>query len=320
MQRHHNAGPEGRSPAPPPRSVGVGALLADGRAFAILSAATFALKAIFVKLAYAAHPIEPLTLLALRMGLALPLFLWLGFRERRAASSPLGARTWGGVLLVGFLGYYLSSLFDFIGLSHITAGLERLILFLYPTLVLLFGALWLKQPVGGRALFALVLCYLGLAAAVGHDLRQTGDARAVATGAAWVFASCVTYALYYLGVGKLAATVGSTRLAAYGGGASCLMVLLHYAVMGSPSRLVELPLRVWGYAAAMATISTVLPIVLLSAAIRRLGAGRAATFATLGPVLTITFAWLLLGEEFTWLQGAGLALVVGGVSWLGKQR
>lgn len=295
-------------------------VLSDGRTLAVASAAAFALKAIFVKLAYAAHPIDPLSLLALRMGLALPLFVWLAHRERGAPPEPLTPRRWGGVLLVGFLGYYLSSLFDFIGLSYISAGLERLILFVYPTLVLLFGALWLKQRVRAKAWAALAVCYVGLAAAVFHDLRQSGDARVVAVGAAWVFASAVTYALYYLGVGKLGPMVGSTRLAAYSGAASCLMVLAHYAAVGSPARLAELPASVWGYAAAMASISTVFPIVLLAAAIRRLGAGRAATFATLGPVLTIAFAWVFLGEPFTWLQGVGLVLVVGGVTWLGKQR
>jgi drug/metabolite transporter (DMT)-like permease len=294
----------------------------DGRAFAVSAAAAFALKAIFVKLAYAATPtpIDPLSLLALRMGIALPFFLWLALRERRASSEPLTPRLWGWVLLAGFVGHYLSSLFDFIGLSYISAGLERLILFLYPTLVLLFGALWLKQPVRAQAWWALVMCYLGLAAAVWHDLRLAGDLRAAALGVAWVFASCVTYALYYLVVGKLAPKIGSTRLATYGGAASCFMVLAHHGAAGSPSRLGQVPPAVWGYAAAMATISTVLPIVLLAAAIRRLGAGRAATFATLGPVLTIAFAWLILGEPFTWLQGVGLALVLGGVTWLGRQR
>lgn len=307
---------EGRVTAPSSRRP----LFADGRVFAVCSAATFALKAIFVKLAYAAHPIDPLSLLALRMGIALPFFLWLARRERDALTEPLTPRLWGGVLLVGFVGYYLSSLFDFIGLSYISVGLERLILFLYPTLVLLFGALWLKQPVRAQAWGALVVCYLGLAAAVWHDLRLSGDARAAAIGITWVFASCVTYALYYLGVGRLAARVGSTRLATYSGAASCFMVLAHYGAVGSPSRLGQLPAAVWGYAAAMATISTVLPIVLLATAIRRLGAGRAATFATLGPVLTLAFAWVILGEPFTWLQGVGLVLVLGGVTWLGKQR
>ncbi|WP_437786051.1 DMT family transporter [Sorangium sp. So ce1097] len=295
-------------------------LLDDGRTFAVLSAATFALKAIFVKLAYAAHPIDAVSLLALRMGIALPFFLWLARRERGARAARMTPRLWGGVLLVGFLGYYLSSLFDFIGLTYISTGLERLILFVYPTLVLLIGAVWLKQPMRAQAWGALAVCYLGLAAAVWHDLEQSGDARAVAIGGAWVFASSVTYALYYIGVGKLASAVGSTRLAAYCGATSCVMVLAHYAATGSPARLAELPASVWAYAAAMATISTVLPIVLLAAAIRRLGAGRAATFSTLGPVLTIAFAWVILGEPFTWQQVIGLALVVGGVSWLGRAR
>ncbi|MDK2124197.1 DMT family transporter [Parachitinimonas caeni] len=297
---------------------GLSQYLLDGRVLAMLAAAGFSMKAIFVKLSYAAYPVDPITLLALRMVLALPLFLLLAWRERGA--GPLGRQDIWLLLLIGFLGYYLSSLTDFIGLFYISAGLERLILFTYPTLVLLFGAVLLKQPIPAKAWPPMLVCYIGIFAAVGHDLQQRADGHTVLIGAAWVFASAVSYALYYLGVGKLAKRIGSTRMAGWAGAASSGMVLAHFAAVGDFTVLPKLPGIIWGYSAAMAVFSTVLPIALLAAAIRRLGAGVAAGYATLGPVLTIVFAWLLLGESFTWMQALGLGLVMGGVSWLARSK
>ena len=147
----------------------------DGRLYAVLAAAGFSLKAVFVKLAYAAGPVDALTLLAC-------------------------------------LGYYLSSLFDFQGLAYITAGLERLILYLYPTIVLLLQVWLTRRKPEGRVWRALGICYLGLAIAFAHDLDQSGHGIKVLTGAVWVFASAVTYALYYLGTGDMVERIGSMRL------------------------------------------------------------------------------------------------------------
>ena len=150
-------------------------VLDDGRFYAVLSAAGFSLKAIFVKLAYAAGPVDALTLLAMRMGLALPLFVWLLWWSRGSGEGALSLLDGGRVLLLGMLGYYLSSLFDFYGLELISAGLERLILFSYPTLVLLLQALVMRERPSRRMLLAIGLCYLGLAVAFVHDLGSAGS-------------------------------------------------------------------------------------------------------------------------------------------------
>lgn len=297
----------------PPR---MSAWLNDGRFYAVLAAAGFSLKAVFVKLAYAAAPVEPLTLLAMRMGIALPLFIWLIWKTGGAGSVRLGAGDFMRIAMLGCVGYYLSSLFDFYGLVYITAGLERMILYLYPTMVLLLQAWLSRQRPGRHAWRAMAICYTGLAVAFAHDLHQRGEGQSVLVGSAWVFASAVTYAFYYHGTGSMVGRIGSTRLAGLAGSASSLLVLTHFFLFGQSDALSGLPGTVWMHAALMAVVSTVLPVWWLSLAIQRLGAGQAAAIGTLGPVLTVFAAWMLLGESLSLLQLAGLALVMFGVTRL----
>lgn len=288
----------------------------DGRLYAVLSAAGFSLKAVFVKLGYAAGPVDALTLLALRMGIALPLFVWLVWRSRDNTQAPLDGMDAIRILLLGTFGYYLSSLFDFYGLEYISAGLERLILYLYPTLVLVFQAIASRRRPAFRTAQAMAICYLGLGIAFVHDLGLTGHGEQVMTGAAWVFASAVTYALYYLGTGAMVKRLGSMRLAGLAGSASSILVLAHYILYGAPAKLLTLPATVWLYAALMALLSTALPVYWMALAIQRMGAAQAAAVGSLGPVLTVLASWALLGEQLSAFQLGGLALVMFGVSRL----
>lgn len=291
----------------------------DGRLYAVLAATGFSMKAVFVKLGYAAAPVDALTLLALRMGFALPLFLWLAWLSSPARdpdAEPLSFKDGVHIVILGFLGYYLSSLFDFYGLETITAGLERLILFLYPTLVLLFHACLTRQRPSPRTLQALAICYLGLGIGFVHDLQVTGWSRDVMVGSSWVFASAVTYALYYLGTGALLTRIGSMRLAGLAGSASCVFVLGHYLAAGDPASLRDLPAAVWLNGGLMAVVSTALPIYWLALGIQRMGTAQAAAVGNLGPVLTVFASWLLLDEPLSLYQLGGLALVILGVSRL----
>lgn len=288
-------------------------LLRDGKVYAVLAAAGFSLKAVFVKLAYAAGPVDALTLLAMRMLLALPLFAWLAFTAP-AGGQPLQSKQIAHIALLACIGYYLSSLYDFIGLSYISAGLERMILYVYPTLVLLIGMYFSKQKSGGKLWQALAICYSGLLLAFGNDLQQKSDFSTVMIGGAWIFAAAFVYALYYLGVAELVGKVGSLRLTGLAGMFSCGWVLLHFALFGQTSQLYTASAGVWGNALLMALLSTVLPIYWLALAIQRLGPGPAAAAGSIGPVLTLFAAWLLLGESVSLLQLAGMALVMLGVA------
>jgi len=285
----------------------------DGRLYAVLAAAGFSMKAVFVKLGYAAAPVDALSLLALRMLCALPLFLWLLRMARDRGAIRLGVADIGRILLLGFSGYYLASLFDFFGLETISAGLERLILYLYPSLVLVFQMMLTGERPGARTLQAMAICYLGLGIGFVHDMQLAGWSREVLVGAAWVFASAVSYAIYYIGTGAVVQRIGSMRLAGLAGSAACVLVLAHFAAVGAPSALPELPSSVWLIAAAMALVSTVLPIYWTALAISRLGPAQTAAFGNLGPVLTVVAAWLMLGEPLSGWQMGGLALVLLGV-------
>jgi len=201
-------------------------------------------------------------------------------------------------------------------LQYISAGLERLILFTYPTLVLVFQAIALRERPSLRTLSAMGLCYLGLGIAFVHDVSVAGVGQQVVLGSLWVFASAVTYALYYSGTGMMLKRMGSMRLAGLCGTASSLMVLAHYLLVAPVGQLWQLPGAVWANAALMAVFSTVLPIYWLALAIQRLGPTHTAAVGNLGPVLTVLASWALLSEEISLYQIVGLAVVLFAVSRL----
>lgn len=281
---------------------------------AVLAAFGFSFKAVLVKLAYAlpaAVPLEAVTLLTLRMVFALPAFIWVGLRASRNA-EPLTHLDWLALVALGLLGYYGASILDFIGLRYITAGLERLILFTYPTLTVLIGVLFLGHRLSRRELAALALCYAGIAAAFAHDLHLTGDESTVWVGAAFVFASSLSYALYLVGGGQMIARLGAARFTALAMLASTAATLIHFLAT-QPLSSLALPWQIYALGLAMAVFSTVVPVFALAAAIRRIGAGRAALVGTVGPLLTIFFGWWLLNEAISAAQIAGAVLVVAGV-------
>ncbi|BBR53775.1 MULTISPECIES: DMT family transporter [Pseudomonas] len=288
----------------------------NGGVYAVLAALGFSFKAIFVKLAYAAGPVDAITLLAMRMGLALPLFAWLTWLSRGQSAAKLGLGDGLRVAGLGLLGYYLASLFDFYGLQYISAGLERLILFTYPTLVLVFQAIALRERPTLRTLTAMGLCYLGLGIAFVHDVSVAGVGEQVVLGSLWVVASAVSYALYYSGTGIMLKRMSSMRLAGLCGIASSLMVLAHYLLVADIGQLWQQPLAIWIHAGLMAVFSTVLPIYWVALAIQRLGPTHTAAVGNLGPVLTMLASWAILSEQISGYQLAGLALVLYGVTRL----
>ncbi|MET0320372.1 MAG: DMT family transporter [Duganella sp.] len=283
---------------------------------ALIAAFSFSMKAIFVKLAY--HwPVEAVTLLALRMAFSLPFFIVIGLRESRKA-QPLSVRQWVIVVALGLLGYYGASIFDFIGLRYISAGLERLILFSYPTLTLIFGAVFFGQRIKQREYAALALCYLGIAAAFAHDLDVAQDMSQVWIGGGFVLASSICYALYLSGSGHIIPILGASRFTALAMLVSTGATLLHF-VIAQPLQALDQPWQVLALCLAMALFSTVLPVFAQSAAIRRIGSGRAALIGTIGPVLTIVMSWVVLDEPITLWQWIGTALVVAGVLMAGRK-
>lgn len=287
-----------------------------GMALAILAAFGFSFKAILVKLSYP-YGVDAITLLALRMSFALPVFLWVGFSSSRGAPK-LSARDWLGVFIMGLAGYYGASVFDFLGLQYISAGLERLILFTYPTLTLIFGMALTRRLASRREVAALALCYVGIGAAFWHDLTFAADAAAIWLGSGLVFGSALCYAIYLTGSARLIARLGTARFAALATLISTAAVFGHFLAVQPVSKLVQ-PWPVYGYALAMGLFSTALPVFAQSAAIRRLGSPRVALVSMIGPLATIGFAGWLLDEPLSMAQLLGAALVIAGVTLVSRR-
>ena len=281
-----------------------------GVVMALLAAVGFSAKAILVKLAYLDN-VDAVTLLALRMAFSVPFFIGVTLWARRQHAEPLGRHDRILVLALGLIGYYLSSFLDFLGLQYISAGLERLILFLYPTMTVILSALVYKRAIGRKVLAAMALCYAGIMLVFMHDTGMRQGSGTV-LGASLVFASTLSYSVYLVGAGHAIARIGAARFTAYAMVVASVASLLQFGVT-HPMSALDLPVRVYELAIAMAIFSTVLPVFLLSHAIRRIGSGSASLIGTIGPVSTIYMAYLFLHEGISPLQIIGSSLVLMGV-------
>lgn len=291
---------------------------------AIGAAAGFSAKAIFVKLSYlvpavdsGASHIDPITLLTLRMLFAAPAFVIAAIRSRH--SEPLTTADWLALAGIGLAGYYGASILDFWGLQFISAGLERLILFTYPSLTLLLGVAFLGKRFGSQEIGALLLTYAGVAVAFAHDMNLAGDLGTVWVGAGLVFASSLSYAIYLVGGGQLIVRLGSARFAALAMAISTAATLIHYALARPLPEILGQPWQIYALAGGMAIFSTVIPVFMQSAAIKHIGAARASMVGMLGPVATIIMGWSILDEGLSVWQLSGAALVILGVSLLGRK-
>ena len=282
-----------------------------GVIFALLAAVGFSAKAIFVKLAYLDAGVDAVTLLALRMAFSVPFFIGVAVWAKYQHAEPLSRHDRLLVLGLGLLGYYASSFLDFLGLQYITAGLERLILFLYPTMTVILAALIFRRPIGGKTLAAMALCYIGIVFVFLHEagMKQGGG---LVLGGGLVFASTLTYSAYLVGAGHAIRRIGATRFTAYAMVVASAASLLQF-VLTHPLTALALPARVYEISIGMAILSTALPVFMLSYAIRRVGSGSASLIGAIGPVSTIYMAYLILGEDLSLMQIFGSALVLAGV-------
>jgi drug/metabolite transporter (DMT)-like permease len=295
------------------REVGLNGAAVVGPLCAVFGVLGFSFKAILIRLAYQSWPVDAVTLLTLRMLYSAPLFVALAWRASRGSRArPIARDDWVRLVWLGCIGYYLASLLDFMGLAYITASLERLVLFLYPTIVVLLSALLLGKPVTRRAVAALALSYAGIAFVFWHDLTIGGNARATITGGALIFASAILYAVYLVQAGAVIARLGSSRFIAWAMLASTVFIVAQF-LLTRPLAALAVPASIHAIALAMAVFSTVLPTWLIAESIRRMGANAASLVGSLGPVFTIGLGAMILGEPVHAVQLAGAALVMGGV-------
>ncbi len=279
-----------------------------GVACAMLGAIAFSGKTIIVKLAYQ-HGVDVLTLLALRMLFALPFFLAMAWW---AGAAHLSRRDWIGVIALGFIGYYVGSYLDFAGLQYISAGMGRLILYLYPTIVVLMSALFLKQPIRKRHVVSLALSYSGIALVFNAEINLGADWNLMLLGAGLVFASAVTYAIYLIAGSRYVLTMGSMRFTAYAATSASFFVIAHFMALRGPSQLAA-PNDVYVLVLIMAIFTTVTPLWLMAEGLKRIGANQVALVGCIGPLSTMVFGQIFLGERITLIQLIGAALVLAGV-------
>lgn len=282
-----------------------------GAALVFLGAVLFSAKAIFVKLAYQ-YTIDPVSLLTLRMVFSLPFFLVIGyFSGNKKETVSLRRIDWVNIMLLGMIGYYLASLFDFQGLQYITAGLERLILFVYPTIVVIIAAVLYKRPIRKIQYIALFMTYVGIFIAFVFDVNLQTQPN-IGLGALLIFLSALTYAIYLIGSGKMIPKVGTMRFTAYAMSFSALAIIIHSYFLNRLA-LWNFESEVYIISGLMAIFSTVIPSFLISGGIKWIGSDNASIVGSIGPVSTIVLAYFFLGEAISISQLIGTAFVLAGV-------
>jgi drug/metabolite transporter (DMT)-like permease len=289
--------------------------LVGGLAIAIVGAVLFSTKAVVAKLLYR-YQIDAVTLIAFRMLFSLPVFAVVALWQMRT-EAPLSVGDRWRLLGLGLIGYYISSFLDFLGLQYISVGLERLILFLTPTFVLLITAVFLKRRISLPEWLALGLSYCGIVLVFVHDLG--GGQRDVVAGSLLVLAAAVTYAIYLLGSGELVRRIGSLRLVSYAMCVSSAACLVQFFALRPPALLIQ-PVQVYGLSLVNAVFCTILPVFMTMTAVQRIGATTASQAGMIGPVSTLFLGALVLGEPITGVQMAGTVLVLAGIYLLSKKK
>ena len=282
----------------------------------------FSTKAIIIKKAFHATAADPLTLLTLRMLFSLPFYGVAAFwGSRKEGNVKMTGRQWGWVVVLGVLGYYISSYFDFLGLQYISAGLERLILFLYPSFAVLINAVAFGQKMNRAQMLALLLTYIGIGIAYFGELRvDTGNPNFY-WGSMLVFLCAITYAGYLSGTGRMVSVLGPAKFTTYSMLMATGAVFLHFGLRGLVSGNYHVPVDgghgLWIYAVLLALLATVIPSFMLTAGMKRIGANNAAIVTSIGPVSTILQAHFILGDPIFAEQVVGTVLVIAGVLLIG---
>lgn len=273
-----------------------------------------------VKLAYG-YQIDELSLLLLRMVFSLPFYLgvWI-YKRAEWKERPLSKKQWTALIALGIVGYYFASYFDFKGLTYISASLERLILFTYPTIVLILSAIFLKKKISRVQITAILITYGGLAIIfLDNQGITSGSTEAVLTGSGFILLSALTYAMYLTGTNFLIGRIGTLRLTTVVMSMSCLSVITHFSISQTPD-ILGYPHQVYVIGILMAIFATVLPSFMINEAIKRIGAPDVSILGSLGPVSTITLSMIFLGERLTLIQFFGALVIISGVALISLNK
>lgn len=295
------------------KKTGSNQITVGGFIITFIGAVLFSTKAIIIKKAFANTHTDALSLLTLRMIFSLPFYIGAAYlASRRVNYNKLTGKQWLQVLGLGIFGYYISSLFDFMGLQYISAGLERLILFLYPTFSVLINAFVFKQKVNRIQQLALLLTYTGITIAYYGEMHIDTANPNFIWGSLLIFMCSITYAIYIAGSGRIIPQVGVTKFTAYAMMAATGGIFLHFILKGNYT-LLQSGKDLWWYGILLAILATVIPSFLISGGIKKIGSSNVAIISSIGPVSTIIQAHYILGEKIFIEQVIGTILVISGV-------
>jgi drug/metabolite transporter (DMT)-like permease len=278
----------------------------------LFSTFLFSAKSVLIKMTYT-HDIKPLTLMTLRVLICLPLLTCIAVaaagRAKSTGAPPLRSVDWLFVFVLGTTGYYFASLLDLIGLQHLSVGMERMILYLHPTFVVLIGALLFKEKIEKRLIPPYILCYGGIGLVFANNISLQGHS--VYFGAFMVAGSAFFFAFFLIGSSRLVKRMGPVRLATYGMLASCLAILIHFSVRCPLSNLI-VPAPVYFLALLMSVFTGIIPVYAMIYGLKLVTPARAAVIGSTGPILTIALGWLLLKETLNAAQLLGIGIALAG--------
>jgi drug/metabolite transporter (DMT)-like permease len=291
----------------------------QGFIWAVLGTILFSTKAILIKLCFKTTNIDASSLLMLRMLFALPFYaaaMWYYFANQQL--KKVKASTYFAAGLIGLLGYYMSSLFDFIGLQYVSASIERIILFIYPTLAVLLNLLIFKVAITKRQWLAILITYIGIGLAYWGELNQIPDTKMFFFGTWMILLCAITFAIYLVGSGNIIPKIGAPQFTSLSMLAASVGIFIHYFVTHQQgiASIVDMPIlysnSIW-FVIALAIIATVIPSFLMSGGMKRIGSNDLAIITSIGPVSTLFQARWILNEAFSWEQILGTVFVVLGV-------
>lgn len=282
----------------------------------VLGIVLFSSKAVMVKLAYR-YNIDALSILLLRMLFAFPFYIVIAYYYRNEKKETTNQKDYLWLIFFGFVGYYLASYFDFVGLTYIKASLERIILFIYPTIVLLFNKWFLKRTITNMQKLAILITYIGIIVTFGSEVSITGNNAYL--GGFFVLLSAITYASYLVGSGWLIPKFGVMRFTAYAMLVSCICVFVHYGLF-SRVNIFNFPWQVYVLGLCIAVFATVIPSFLVSISIKLINSSNFAVVAGIGPISTIILAVIFLNESLSLLQIIGTLVVIFGILLVSKSK
>jgi len=286
-----------------------------GALLAFVGIFMFSAKAIFVKLVYE-FGVDSITVLAYRMIFSLPIYIaiWLAYRKKEMKKNNTHFKTFFAVIPLGIMGYYLASFLDFEGLVYIDASMERLIVFIYPTLVLLLGFLLFKRRIMRNQVVAIAIAYIGIAIAFGNKI-DFNEQNNILLGSVFVFGSTLSYAIYLVFSEKYIQKIGTVVFTSLSMIVSCIAVLTHY-YFSYGFTLFQHSFEVYLYTFLMSIFCTVIPSFMITQSIKMIGSSNMAILGSVGPISTMILAVIFLNEVITAYQIAGTVVVILGVLML----